>query len=114
MFENCAYAGIIHVVDDEYVVAEFEPIISVELFEQVQSKLMKDTSSRVPHSQAPTGRPLQGIVRCPECGKHLSGSHRPGKNKNKLYGYYHTHRHEKGCSMKGLHLPVGLVEARYY
>ena len=27
MFEKCAYAGIVHVVDDEYVVAEFEPII---------------------------------------------------------------------------------------
>jgi site-specific DNA recombinase len=111
MFENCAYAGIVHVVDVEYVVAEYEPIISVELFEQVQSKLMKDTTSRVPHSQSHTGRPLQGIVRCPECGKYFSGSHRPGKNKTKLYGYYHTHRHEEGCSMKGLHLPVGLVEA---
>ncbi len=111
MFEKCVYAGIVHVVDDEYVVGEFEPIVTLELFQQVQAKLMKDTSSRVPHSKTPTGRPFQGIVRCPECGKHFSGSHRPGKNKNKLYGYYHTHRHKKGCSKKGVHIPVANVEA---
>ena len=112
ILENPVYAGIIHVVDNEYVIAEFEPIITKDLFEEVQAKLMGDPSRRVSHSKEPTGRPLQGVLLCPDCGVKLSGSHRPGKS-GKLYGYYHYSRHKKDCTMKSLHVPVGKAEAGF-
>ena len=112
VLENPVYAGIIHVVDDENVIAEFEPIVTKNLFEDAQAKLMGDTSRRVPHSLEPTGRPLQGVICCPECGVRLSGSHRPGKS-GKLYGYYHYNRHKTGCTMKSLHIPLGKAEAGF-
>jgi hypothetical protein len=53
---------------------DFEPLISEDLFYQVQAVLSGRTSNTAPRQRAHPDFPLRGFVRCASCGRGLTGS----------------------------------------
>ncbi len=84
--------------DDEsrFVKALHEPLISEELYYQVQEVLdgrrRGQYKSKMASSEA---LPLRGFLICPKCGKILSGS--SSKGHTKYYSYYHCFL---GCNFR--------------
>lgn len=64
-----------------------EPIISEELFNDVQDVMDGRKNHNRGHVISPDSLPLRGYMICPKCGKNLTGS--PSKGKYKSYYYYH-------------------------
>lgn len=75
----------------------FEPIISEELFEQVQRVLKRQGTKRVKHKTDNPDFPLRRFVLNP-FGKKITGSWSKGRNKK--YPYYHFNSKGK-CTGKG-------------
>jgi DNA invertase Pin-like site-specific DNA recombinase len=94
LLRNQLYAGIVDV--PEYGVrgkrGDFDPLISEELFFQVQSVLSGRIPSTAPRQRAHPDFPLRGFVRCESCGRGLTGSW--SKGRNEYYAYYHC---RPGC-----------------
>jgi site-specific DNA recombinase len=94
LLRNQLYAGIVDV--PEYGVrgkrGDFEPLISEDLFYQVQAVLSGRTLSTAPRQQAHPDFPLRGFVRCGSCGRGLTGSW--SKGRSEYYAYYHC---RPGC-----------------
>jgi site-specific DNA recombinase len=88
------YAGRIVVPEwDIDVPGNFEPIISAELFERVQSLLTGRQPSLAPRMRNHPDFPLRGFVMCGECNEPLTGSWSTGRNMR--YAYYHC---QSGCT----------------
>jgi Recombinase zinc beta ribbon domain/Recombinase len=89
LLRNQIYAGIINV--PEYGVrgkrGDFEPLISEDLFYQVQAVLSGRTSNTAPRQRAHPDFPLRGFVRCESCGRGLTSSWSRGRSE--YYAYYH-------------------------
>ena len=83
--------------DEGYQKAEFDPIISKDLFDTVQMirKRRKGNRKRTNMRQNPDF-PLKRFVKCASCGKSTTGSHTTSKGKS--YPYYHVPGHRKGQS----------------
>ncbi len=91
MLGNPFYIGINRLDGKEYPGAQ-EPIISQELFDQVQAKLHRKSLSRS-RKHDPV---FKGMVRCDSCGGLVSWE----KQKGRYYGY--CQRTKAACSGKGL------------
>ncbi|WP_431215172.1 recombinase family protein [Puia sp. P3] len=89
---NPVYCGKIFVAkfkdeDARLVPGQHEPLVSEELFQQVQDVL--DGRGRIyrPKVQTLDEFPLRGFLICPRCGRILTGSR--SKGRNNYYSYYH-------------------------
>src|SRR5215469_1332032 len=71
-----------------------EPLISEELFRNVQSILSGRRLSVAPKGRHNPHLPLKHFVRCDGCGTPLTGGMVTGKNRNKKFGYYWCRRPE--------------------
>jgi site-specific DNA recombinase len=89
MLENRLYIGILDVPD--YGVhgrrGDFEPLISEELFYQVQGVLNGRIRIVAPRERNRPDFPLRGLVRCDACGRGLTASWSKGRNDR--FAYYH-------------------------
>ena len=94
LLRNQLYAGIVDV--PEYGVrgkrGDFEPLISEDLFYQVQVVLSGRIASTAPRQRVHPDFPLRGFVRCEYCGRGLTGSW--SKGRSEYYAYYHC---RPGC-----------------
>jgi hypothetical protein len=71
---------------------DFEPLISEELFYQVQAVLSGRVPRTAPRKRTHPDFPLRGFVRCHLCGRGIRGSW--SKGRNEYYAYYHC---RPGC-----------------
>jgi len=82
LLRNRLYAGIVDV--PEYGVrakrGDFEPLISEDLFYQVQAVLAGRVPSTTPQQRAHPDFPLCAFVRCESCGRCLTGSWSKGRS----------------------------------
>ena len=97
VLSNPIYMGYIRVPawkdqPEQMVKAVHEPLVTENLFYQVQDKLNGNTRcSREKPSNVYL--PLRGIIKCDSCGKYLTGSGSRGRH-GKIHYYYHC---SKGC-----------------
>src|SRR5439155_26939329 len=83
------------------------PLVSEELFGQVQNVLDGRKPKVAPHTRNHPDFPLRRFVRCGQCGTPLTGSWSTGRTKR--YAYYHCRR--VGCSARPM--PKAELEARF-
>lgn len=101
MLRNIAYAGKIVIkewkkVDEQVVQGNHKPIISMELYYQVQDVLSGRKKQPKFHIKKSDFLPLRGHLICPECNGNLTGSGSTGRGGKKHY-YYHC---QKGCDVR--------------
>jgi site-specific DNA recombinase len=89
---NPVYCGKIfvpkHLEEEAMIVqGQHQPIISEEIFNEVQDVMDGRKPHNRGHIMSPEHLPLRGFLLCPTCGKNLTGS--PSKGKYKSYFYYH-------------------------
>ena len=107
------YSGVVW-VDEEtgYVPAEFSPLVSKELFDEVQILRARQMGKKKQTKQKLNPLfPLRGFVKCPICGKGMSGS--PTTSKGKSYPYYHLPMHSPGCTRPDLTVRKEKIEAEF-
>ena len=109
IFGNPAYAGLIHNEKLGWIEAEFEPIISRELFEKAQEKVNNTGRSNIVQKTGPGDFPLKGTIRCASCRVILSGS-KPNRRK---YRYYHFYKHVPGCKLEKVNISADKAEAGF-
>lgn len=99
ILKNRVYTGYIRIDKDEgYQKAEFDPIISKELYETVQLiRKRKKGNRKKTNLRLNPDFPLKRFVKCANCGAKTTGS--PTVSKGKKYPYYHIPKHkgEKDC-----------------
>ncbi len=98
LLRNPVYYGMIRIKalndePEELVQGLHEPIISEELFFEVQSVLSGRKKLKTKHARVNDEYPLRGYLQCPRCGKPLTGSSALGNGGK--YFYYHC---TKGCN----------------
>ncbi len=69
----------------EVVKASWEPIVDLEVFNQVQERLSNNKNKYKPDEWKRYAYPLTELVVCGECGKKLGGKSAHGKNKKHHY-----------------------------
>jgi DNA invertase Pin-like site-specific DNA recombinase len=108
LLRNQLYASIMDV--PEYGVrgkrGDFEPLISENLFYQVQTVLSGRVPSTAPRKRAHPDFPLRAFVRCESCGRGLTGSW--SKGRNEYYAYYHC---RPGC--RAVNITKGKLEGLF-
>lgn len=97
LLRNPVYYGMIKIKakndePEELVQGIHEPIISEELFFDVQSVLSGRKNLKIKHSRVNHNYPLRGYLQCARCGKPLTGSSALGNGGK--YFYYHC---TNGC-----------------
>lgn len=97
VLRNPIYCGKIRVKEyrddpQEIVQGIHDPIVSEELFYEVQNVLDGKKKAKTKYSLINDHYPMRGHLICPRCGRHLTGSSALG-NGGKYY-YYHC---TKGC-----------------
>lgn len=90
---NPLYCGKIYIppYKDEkgyYVKGQHEPLITESMFEEVQNILDNRKRAIKPKIVSMENLPLRGFLKCPNCGRVLTGSASRGKL-GKYYTYYH-------------------------
>jgi site-specific DNA recombinase len=98
IIRNPVYAGLLYVPafkDEpaETIHGRHEALVSIELFERVQYIISKKRPINTMKNTSREEFPLRGFLRCPRCGKMLTGSSGLSKTKRK-YFYYHC---TQGC-----------------
>lgn len=96
LLRNKTYMGLTKVPEFNeeeayYVPGLHEPLVSEDLFHQVQSvlrKLDEKSCSPVVKIKQREEFPLRGLLICPECSRNLTGSLSKSRN-GSYYGYYH-------------------------
>lgn len=88
---NPAYCGLIKLKTSQstgnlYAVGQHVPLITESLFQKVQEVLSKKRR-QYRYLKSNDLFPFRGLLICPKCGKHLTGS--SSKGKSKKYNYYH-------------------------
>lgn len=78
---------------EEIVQGIHEPIISEELFYDVQNVLAGKKKITTKYARVNDEYPMRGFMVCPKCGKNLTGS--SSKGNGGMYYYYHC---TKGCN----------------
>ena len=96
ILRQSVYCGRMYVpsLHPEIVKGCFEPIISEELFDKVQSLLNGVSPMVTPYLNNNPEFPLRQFILCPVCGEPLTASKSTGY-KNKKYAYYHCYN--KDC-----------------
>jgi site-specific DNA recombinase len=92
LVHNPIYCGIIYVPpnrteEKHFVKAIHEPLISENLFQQVQLIISKDCNKRMDKDALRSVFPLRGFLFCPWCGRKMTGSVSRGKSAK--FPYYH-------------------------
>jgi DNA invertase Pin-like site-specific DNA recombinase len=92
LFHNPLYCGMITIPANkeegvQYVNGIHEPLISEELFQNVQILLKSKRKLKNATEDLRVLFPLRGLIFCPHCEGKLSGSRSSGGQKK--YGYYH-------------------------
>ena len=95
---NPVYCGKIFIAkykDEEscFVKGIHQPIVSEDLFRQVQEVLDGRGRGYRPKAETDEDFPLRGFLICPTCGRMLTAS--KSKGRNAYYAYYHC---TKGCN----------------
>ncbi len=98
LLRNPIYCGKIRIKafrnePEEIVNGIHEPIVSEELFIDVQNVLDGKKRTKTKYSVVNESFPLRGFLICPRCGKALTGS--ASKGNGGKYSYYHC---TKGCN----------------
>jgi site-specific DNA recombinase len=98
LLRNPFYCGRINVPaykDEPAIVVEgrHEPLVSQQLFMEVQDALNGRTRRVMPKNMAKAELPLRGFLTCRKCGSNISGS--ASKGNGGKYFYYHCSR---GCN----------------
>ncbi|HEX6369077.1 MAG TPA: recombinase family protein [Longimicrobium sp.] len=108
LLHNPIYAGIIEAFG-ERVIGTFEPLISLELWQQCQP----GSREHKPHAPAHLANnplfPLRRVIVCSACGKPLTGSRSTGRT-GARYAYYH--HPQQGCT-KATFLPKEAFERAF-
>jgi site-specific DNA recombinase len=96
MLNNIAYTGRIYLPswkkeEAQIVLGIHKPIISVDLFKQVQDVLSRRKRQPPKHNKRSEFLPLRGFLICESCGSVLTGSGSTGRNGLKHF-YYHCQR----------------------
>jgi site-specific DNA recombinase len=73
----------------------WEPLVPDEVFWRVQSQLAGAGIRMSPRLRNRREFPLRAFARCETCGKPLTGSFSRGKNKARLFAYYHCPGHAR-------------------
>ena len=98
LLKNPFYIGYIKIdawkdEEEELIKGLHDPIIEVELFNQVQEILQKGKRKDIRPSKYNIKYPLRGYLICNKCGNKLTGS--SSKGRKKYYSYYHC---QNGCT----------------
>ena len=97
ILRNPLYAGLIKTSWlDSYVDGVQKPLISREVYFNVQQTLNGNRPRIVPKVRNHPDFPLRNFIRCPKCGQKMTGGWSTGSKKVK-YAYYHCRT--KGCSL---------------
>ncbi len=108
MLRNRLYAGWISVPKwGESKRGDFKPLVSQEVFEQVQMVLDGKRISLTPHVCDHPDFPLRRFVRCGKCGKPLTASW--SKGRAKAYPYYRC----PNSQCKGVNARKEIVEKEF-
>ncbi len=92
MIKNPFYFGRIYIPaykdeDEQYVTGIHEPLISEQLFNEVQD-ILTGRRRKFPTKQTAIDElPLRGFLKCSRCGANLTGS--KSKGRHQYYYYYH-------------------------
>ena len=74
---------------------DFQPIVSEDVFDQVQRQLVRKGSGSTGRSQDDPDFPLRRFTKCGRCGRSLTGSRSTGRG-GKKHPYYHC----PGCELR--------------
>ena len=91
VLSNEFYTGVFYYKGVKYYNAKHEPIISPELFQQVQEKIRKKSRTKRTKRQFA----YSGLIRCKHCGKFLIAELQHGKKNSGDYIYYRCHSCKK-------------------
>ena len=108
MLTNPLYMG--RVVKSEWGIdadGDFEPIISVELFDTVQEIDSKKPSLKDRRHRDNPDFPLRRVAKCPGCGSSITGSWSKGRNRK--FAYYCCPK----ASCKAYKTPKHVLEAQF-
>src|SRR5690606_26464282 len=97
---NPVFCGLIivrkYMDEEEHLVpGQHEPLISKELFYQVQDVLHGRTRKLTLRPDKDQLFPLRGFMVCPKCGRNITGSSSKGK-----YKYYHYYHCDAACGVR--------------
>jgi hypothetical protein len=92
LIHNPVYCGIVKISANQteqvqFVKAIHEPLISENLFKNVQQIINKDANKKCNKDHLKHLFPLRGFLHCPSCGRKLTGSQSQGRVAK--YSYYH-------------------------
>ncbi len=108
LLRNQLYAGVIDV--PEYGVrgkcGDFDPIVTIELFDRAQTVLSGRLPSTAPKLRSHPDFPLRNFVRCAVCNRGLTGSW--SKGRSEYYAYYHC---RPGC--RGVNVTKARLESQF-
>lgn len=80
------------------IIGLHEPLISIQLFNKVQTVLGKRIRAKEKPSKYNLDLPLRGHLECPQCGRNLTGSASKSKT-GKRHFYYHCNT-RAGCNYR--------------
>jgi site-specific DNA recombinase len=92
LIRNPLYCGLISIVEENgeqrLIKAQHEGLISHEVFNNVQQILDGKRIHPLKYNAIVEQLPLRGFLKCPRCGKNMTGSASKGRHGGKFY-YYH-------------------------
>ena len=107
ILKNPIYCGVIEVWGERHQ-AGFEPLVSLELFEQCQPARRATTDPRPARTRYNPAFPLRRAI-CTACNTRLTGSFCRARN-GVRYPYYHHQR--RGCAV-GRFIPTAALDAAF-
>ena len=96
--KNVYYTGRVQ-FEGEIYPGQFEPIVSVEIFDKVQVLLQRERDNVYDYLF------VGGLIRCARCGHAVTAETR----KNGQYKYYHCTGGNRGCKQRRIHLSENYV-----
>ncbi len=112
ILKNRTYVGDVFVNDKVgYVPSAYTPLVSRVIFDAVQKLMNKKDPRSVKHRKANPDFPLNRTVKCFKCGKPITGSSSPGKQKVKKYPNYRCYKKKcGGLSIRKEKLECSFIE----